>query len=126
MFQFNRYLIEAVHKLTSLTSRQMNSLIHCVRKKSIVLNNTSERCPTNQIGVETQGPPFGLKNLAIVFNANDLSGCKAYHCSFLIVIVVTTIYQVATLHIFQEYGIESKGKSLMFYLFSFRQVDNAN
>src|SRR3954464_4273461 len=76
--------------------------------------------------MEHQRIPFRLKGLTIAVYAGHLARGNKYQSSFLVVVGMPAIYQVAAFYIFQENGIESEIHLRTLSRGCFRQVNHAH
>lgn len=76
--------------------------------------------------MEDQRPPFRLIDFAIVFDADNLPRRQTDQCSFLIVVMLTPVEQVAALHFFQKDGVEAENMTDVLHRMRFREIDHAD
>jgi hypothetical protein len=58
--------------------------------------------------VKDQGHPLRLIDFTVVFDTDDLSGSEKNKCSFLIIVIVTTVPKVSAFYFFQKYRVKAE------------------
>lgn len=85
--------------------------------------------PAQQVGMEQQRPAFG-RNLRLILHLHldHLPRSHEYERSLLIVVVVTSVAQIAALHVLEENGVKSEAVAVMAGRngFRLRKVDDAH
>src|SRR5699024_6703517 len=88
--------------------RQMQGLTRIVTEKIIFTLNFCNGRSVYQIGMEHQSVPLGLIGLCFVFHIDNLTGRNKDQGSFLIIIVMASVFYIAALHVFQDDAINAK------------------
>lgn len=102
MLQFFLNIHETVDESMAFPFRKMESLVHFIREKSVFLDATAKIGATNQIRMKTQGITLRLKFFARIFYADDLSWSKTDYRSFLVIVPLTAINQIAVFSSFRN------------------------
>lgn len=126
VLQLKFNFVQTIHHHLTFLFRKMQGFKGFVREKIVVFDVLPEGSATDEIGVEKQGSAFGLKGFTIIFNADDLPWTDEYQGSFLIIIKVPTISEIAAFDIFQEDGIDTHVHTDMPTLRSLGKVDHAD
>ena len=124
--QFQFYILQAIDYNLPLLFRQVESLIYFIGEEIIILYIASECRPPNQIRMKQQRPPFRLYHLSVIRHTNHLARPRENHRTFLVIIIITPVLQVAAFYLFQEDCIKAVTHPGTFYARYFREVDHAN
>ena len=115
VFEFVAYFAETLHDHLLFAFRQMQRFVRLVRKERILPHVPAERSAADNVGMEQQCIAFGLEHLSVVLHAEHLPGRHAYKRSFLIVVILPAVNQIAALHLFEKNGVESERMLEMSY-----------
>jgi len=126
MLQFRLYIMKTIENYFSFLFRQMKRLIRFIRKESIILHLAYKRSTPYQIRVEQKSPALRLEIFSIIDNPYNLSRSQKNKRSFLIIIIIPTITNIPTFHIFQKNSIKTKPLKRMQHRLAFRKIDNAD
>ena len=102
MFQFYLYLFQTVHYNLFFLFGQVQRLTNGIRKIRVFFYTLSQGSATNQIGMENNTEYLWLDFVFEHFYAGGLTGSKADNRSFLIIIILTPIFDITTFCFFQK------------------------
>ena len=129
VFQLRLDVLQAVHHDLALLLRKVQGLVHLVGEERVARDVAPERGAAQQVGMEQQRPAFG-RNLRLILHLHldHLSRSHEYERSLLIVVVVTSVAQIAALHVLEENGVKSEAVAVMAGRngFRLRKVDDAH
>ena len=126
VIQLREDVLQAVHHHVPLLLREVQGFAHLVGEERVTADIASERRSAQQVGMEQQGPAFGLIGLAVVLVADDLPRGQEHERSLLIVVVIASVAQVAAFHLFEVDRVKPVDLPFVTGRTALREVDDAD
>ena len=119
-------LPETVHDHPALALREVQRLVHLVRKEAVFLHVAAQRRAADEVRMENQRPALRLELPSVVLESDHLPGRQTDERSLLIVVIVPAVDHVAALDLLEKDRIETVGLPEMPHRMRLGQIDDAH